>query len=245
MKFEKISESQIKCTLNKKDLSDREIKISEFAYGSEKARELFGELMNKAYYELGFEVEDMPLMIEAIPISKDSIVLIVTKVESPDELDTRFSNFTPYTGVGEEDDDDEDDFEDELFANYVKNMSSGEGGSLGTELADAFLKGAETDNGLLRRVYSFDSIDVCAEFSHAVSRIFHGESTLYKNSVSGRYYLTINLTGHRLEACNSICNTASDFAQAENFKPAACEYYKEHFEVVIYKNAIDILDKYY
>ncbi len=32
----------------------------------------------------------IPLMIEAIPISMDSIVLIITKVEDPDELDTRF-----------------------------------------------------------------------------------------------------------------------------------------------------------
>ena len=34
-------------------------------------------------------------MIEAIPITADSIVLIITKVEDPEELDTRFSRFTP------------------------------------------------------------------------------------------------------------------------------------------------------
>ena len=34
-------------------------------------------------------------MIEAIPSSSDSITLIITKVEDPEELDTRFSKFTP------------------------------------------------------------------------------------------------------------------------------------------------------
>lgn len=34
-------------------------------------------------------------MIEAIPTSSDSIVLIITKVEDPEELDTRFSKFAP------------------------------------------------------------------------------------------------------------------------------------------------------
>ena len=34
-------------------------------------------------------------MIESIPASSDSIVLIITKVEDPDELDTRFSKFAP------------------------------------------------------------------------------------------------------------------------------------------------------
>ncbi len=36
-------------------------------------------------------------MIEAIPITMDSIVLIITKVEDPDELDTRFSKFAAGT----------------------------------------------------------------------------------------------------------------------------------------------------
>lgn len=38
--------------------------------------------------------EDIPLMIEAIPVSADCIVLIVTKVDDPEELDTRFSKFS-------------------------------------------------------------------------------------------------------------------------------------------------------
>lgn len=51
-------------------------------------------MMQQASYELGFEAEDIPLMIEAIPISEDCIILTVTKVENPDELDTRFSKFS-------------------------------------------------------------------------------------------------------------------------------------------------------
>ena len=35
-------------------------------------------------------------MIEAIPVNLDSVILIVTKVEDPEELDTRFSKFSPY-----------------------------------------------------------------------------------------------------------------------------------------------------
>ena len=41
MKIEKISDNQIRCTLNKTDLASREIKISELAYGTEKAKSLF------------------------------------------------------------------------------------------------------------------------------------------------------------------------------------------------------------
>ena len=64
--------------------------------------------MQQASFELGFEAEDTPLMIEAIPISAECIVLIVTKVDNPEELDTRFSRFSP----SDSDDDDSFDFDD-------------------------------------------------------------------------------------------------------------------------------------
>lgn len=95
MKIEKISDNQIRCTLSKEDLIDRELRISELAYGTEKAKALFRDMMQQASYEFGFEADDIPLMIEAIPISTECLILVITKVEDPDELDTRFSKFSP------------------------------------------------------------------------------------------------------------------------------------------------------
>ena len=94
MKLEKLSDTQIRCTLSKEDLTQRQLHLSELAYGSEKAKELFRDMMQQASVELGFEADNIPLMIEAIPISSDCLVLVVTKVEDPDELDTRFSRFS-------------------------------------------------------------------------------------------------------------------------------------------------------
>ncbi|MFR9147754.1 MAG: adaptor protein MecA, partial [Mediterraneibacter sp.] len=98
MKIEKINDNQIRCTLTKADLEDRQIRLSELAYGTEKAKDLFRDMMQQANYEFGFEADNIPLMIEAIPVSADSIILIITKVEDPEELDTRFSKFTPFGG---------------------------------------------------------------------------------------------------------------------------------------------------
>ncbi|MDD7210627.1 MAG: adaptor protein MecA [Lachnospiraceae bacterium] len=94
MKLEKINDNQIRCTLSKADLAQRQLHLSELAYGSEKAKKLFRDMMQQAALELGFEAENIPLMIEAIPVSSDCLVLVVTKVEDPDELDTRFSRFS-------------------------------------------------------------------------------------------------------------------------------------------------------
>ena len=41
MKIEKISDNQIRCTLTRADLADRQLQLSELAYGTEKAKSLF------------------------------------------------------------------------------------------------------------------------------------------------------------------------------------------------------------
>ena len=114
MKLEKLSDTQIRCTLSKEDLSQRQLHLSELAYGSEKAKELFRDMMQQASIELGFEADNIPLMIEAIPISNDCLVLVVTKVEDPDELDTRFSRFSKIN-MDDSFDEDFSDIDDTVF----------------------------------------------------------------------------------------------------------------------------------
>ena len=115
MKLERLSENQIRCTLNKADLADRELMLNELAYGTDKAKELFRDMMEQAADELGFEANDIPLMIEAIPISPDCLILIITKVEDPEELDTRFSRFSKYTDIEIDDDDESFTENDDLY----------------------------------------------------------------------------------------------------------------------------------
>ena len=57
MKIEKVNENQIRCTLTREDLASRELKISELAYGTEKAKSLFRDMMQQAQIQFGFEAE--------------------------------------------------------------------------------------------------------------------------------------------------------------------------------------------
>ena len=113
MKLEKLNDNQIRCTLSRADLDKRHLRLSELAYGSAKARALFRDLIRQASDELGFEADNIPLMIEAIPVSSDCLVLVVTKVEDPDELDTRFSRFSTLSEELPDEDDYNTGFTDE------------------------------------------------------------------------------------------------------------------------------------
>ena len=94
MKIERIDDNSIRCTLTSLDLSSRNINLRDMTYGSEAAKRLFTEMMQKAQNEVGFTADSGPLMIEAVPLQGGSIQLVISKVDDPEELDTRFSKFT-------------------------------------------------------------------------------------------------------------------------------------------------------
>ena len=102
MKIEKINDRQIRCILTKEDLEDRKIRLSELVYGGEKARGLFRDMLMKAADELGFDYNNNPLMVEAVPTGHEQLVLIITRVDDPEELDTRFSRFSADPSGGKE-----------------------------------------------------------------------------------------------------------------------------------------------
>ena len=102
MKIEKINDRQIRCILTKEDLEDRKIRLSELVYGGEKARGLFRDMLIKAAEELGFDYNNNPLMVEAVPTGQEQLVLIITRVDDPEELDTRFSRFSADPSGGKE-----------------------------------------------------------------------------------------------------------------------------------------------
>ena len=97
MKIEKINEKSNPLYINPRR-SRKAIRLisKSWLMVSEKAKKLFRDMMQQAQIQFGFEADNIPLMIEAIPVNLDSVILIVTKVEDPEELDTRFSKFSPY-----------------------------------------------------------------------------------------------------------------------------------------------------
>jgi adapter protein MecA 1/2 len=80
MRIEKISDTQVKFILTNSDLEERNIKMTELAYGSEKTHRLFQEMMRQAHSECNFESDNTPLMVEAMPVGKSHVVIVVTKI---------------------------------------------------------------------------------------------------------------------------------------------------------------------
>jgi adapter protein MecA 1/2 len=174
MKLEKLSDTQIRCTLSKEDLSQRQLHLSELAYGSEKAKELFRDMMQQASIELGFEADNIPLMIEAIPISNDCLVLVVTKVEDPDELDTRFSRFSKINVDNSFDEDfsdiDDTDFEEMDFLDDEDDIDMDDEPLPFSPSSDFDNADSDASTSSKERSAIDDALDLIAPFTQAIAQ---------------------------------------------------------------------------
>ncbi len=260
MKIEKVNDNQIRCTLTREDLADRQLKISELAYGTEKAKSLFREMMQQASYEFGFEAEDIPLMIEAIPISQDSIILIITKVECPEELDTRFSKFSE---VSEEYDDFISDSSnsaisegaDDILDLFGKVQKASD--SSGKEKNFVPLKEAITRNSKkkdenkedntpvvpvdISKLFMFHKLDTISELSYILSGVYDDYNTLYKKPHASNYFLIVRKGHHTPEEFNKVCNILSEYSHQEKYYPATEAHMNEHYDVLISGHALQTL----
>lgn len=174
MKLEKLSDTQIRCTLSKEDLSQRQLHLSELAYGSEKAKKLFRDMMQQASIELGFEADNIPLMIEAIPISNDCLVLVVTKVEDPDELDTRFSRFSKINMDDSFDEDfsdiDDTDFEEMDFLDDEDDIDMDDEPLPFSPSSDFDNADSDASTSSKERSAIDDALDLIAPFTQAIAQ---------------------------------------------------------------------------
>lgn len=244
MKIEKINDNQIRCTLTKEDLEQHQIRLSELAYGSEKAKQLFRDMMQQAQIQFGFEADNIPLMIEAIPVNMESVILIITKVEDPEELDTRFSKFAPFKN--NKDMSDNTPFESaasvlDLIQNMMKSAApknteeKEEAPSAETAAEEASAPSID-----LIRLYRFQKLDDVIAASRALNGFFQGSNTLYKEGVDFPYQLVLHQSNTNAEDYNKICNILSEYSNGKTFSSSGEAHLKEHAELIS-ENALQIL----
>ncbi len=241
MKIEKLNDNQIRCTLTKEDLASRQLKISELAYGTEKAKDLFRDMMRQANFEFGFEAEDIPLMIEAVPMNAESIVLIVTKVEDPEELDTRFSRFAP--SVMEDNEDEDVDIESastEMLDLFRKIQESRK--PLGTDsTTDAPEGTSQEDTSKRTRVFVLNSLQQVMSAAEVTAPHYEGMSVLYKDEAAGTYLLVLTQGNASQEAFDRTCNIISEYGSPKRTMPVGVAFLQEHYDALIAENALQAL----
>ena len=225
MKIEKLSDTQIQVTLNHSDLTDRNLKISELAYGSKKAQALFKDMMARAYEDFGFETDNVPLMIEAVPLSADSIMIVVTKVEDPSQIEQTLE------AIGER-----------PTHRTFKEPEEDRLTDLALMGSEAIEQAKETKSKVTSITYLFNDFDNVCMAAHRIQPMFAGDNSLYK--FNQKYYLILEKNKKANMNSDALVGVLDEFGSKFPSSDLNEEFLKEHGKLLIQTHAIDVLARY-
>ena len=220
MRVYKLDTNTVKITLDKVDLAERSLDIKDMVYGNEKTANFFAEMLTTA--------SDMIAIKPGTPVAVEE--LTITKIDSPDELDSRFSKFSPLKG--EEGtpsfyaalDHAFDRLKEELKMSAVKGMK---------DINTTKTLDIKNTNDIVC-ITEFDDLDKVSEACKNIS-FYDYVSTLYKNEKMNKYYLVLSLKGERPKELEAefvkVCNTLAEYGTRINANSLSEAYYNEHHNI--------------
>ncbi len=213
MKIERISENQLKLTLTKDDLVERDIRPEDLITPSEKTQKLFRDIMEQALDEADFISENTPLMVEAVPSGTDSIMIIVTKVSGKDKN----------AKIGAD------------ALSQAQDLHRWKKKPIDT------LEHTEAEKSDLL-IYSFPELDDVIRVSLRLAEHFRGESSVYKNE-NKYFLILQGDTYIAEESAAKLELILKEYGQKHISTPLAKYYLLEHGEAMIAEQAVKTLAK--
>ena len=206
-------------------------------------------MMQQAASQVGFEADNIPLMIEAIPMSEGSIVLVVTKVENPEELDTRFSGFAPSLTASEGISGSLPGSFEQLLHSITSSRPEGNESTV-PAASSSHAPSAEVKDALEKfriyaacnRLYSFDSMDSLLKAAARICSAYTGESILLKSS---NYLLLLKMKDiEEVRKMQPILAAVSEYSVLLPVTYAREQYLEEHGHILIPSGAIGQLARF-
>lgn len=216
MNIEKLNDNQIKATLYQSDLDKWNIHISDLASGSPQAKEVLKEMIEKASAELDFHIDNVPLVVEAVPVSREKLVLVVTKVEAPEDLLSKVPLLNDLLNIDIEIDDDK-------LAPPAQNHKDAEEAPCSC------------------RLYYFSQLDDAIKMASCIHHLFDGSSSMYKDKDSGEFYLVLERKGTDSLDFDEVCAVASEYGHHMKATDYTRAFFDEHFRCIFAEQAIERL----
>ena len=213
MKIERISENQLKLTLTKDDLKERDIKLEDLISPSEKTQKLFRDIMEQALDEEDFVSENTPLMVEAVPMGTEGIMIIVTKVNNKDKKGNTAADLLQQ-------------------AQETRRWKK--------KPLDTLEHAEEKNSDIL--IYSFPELDDVIRVSLRLDGGFKGGSSVYKND-GKYFLVLQGDTYTAEESSDELELVLKEYGQKHVSTPLAKYYLLEHGEAIIADKAVKALAK--
>lgn len=268
MIYKKINNFQIKCILEEEDFASRNININDLRYGSKQTENLFMEIITDAHKKFGFNENNLPVSIEAIPLINNRLEIILTVVDEPEELDSRFSRFTPDPATTSNDfftKNAHSDNIDDLFNFFNKiNNTNLKSDTANPKPDNSIFSYEKYISSFTDEIYSvknntsdhiifkFDSIDKIiglsdflndfnSDYTSNTVNFMDVVNSLYKNN--NDFYLICDRSFYNTDDFVNWCNIVCEYGTPVSSKGLTEEYIIEHSELLLKENALQQLSR--
>ncbi len=226
MKFEKMDNGSLRCTLTQEDLEEHGIGLDDFFSNTPNAREFLEHLIQVAEEEVGFKTNSNMMSIQAAIMSEDEIVLTfsesqVSNAEILEHIRNMFGSSAAKEALKEK-----QDVKDDILKEAGKRQ-----------------KEEESDPEGYAYLLTFHSLDSVRKFCQVLPGNSKGKSRLYFLEKTGKYFLWADLNQSTRKYVYEFVAASMEYAKAIEKDSPRSNFLEEHANVILKNRALETLAK--
>ncbi len=226
MKFEKMENGSLRCTLTQDDLEQNGIELDDFFANTPNAREFLEKLIRIAEDEVGFKATGNMMSIQAAIMSEDEIVLTFSESQmSSAEILEHIRNMFG-SSAARESATPRPDVKDDILK---------EAGSQGKD------ERIEGDREGYAYLLTFSSFDRVRKFCQVLPDNPSAKSRLYYLDRTKQYFLRVDLNQSTRGYVYEFVAASMEYAKAIEKDSMRSNFLEEHADVIVKERALDTL----
>lgn len=231
MKFEKMDNGTLRCTLTQEDLEQNGIELEDFFSNTKNARDFLEKLIRIAEDEVGFQPSGNMMSIQAAIMSEDEIVLTfsesqVNGSEIIEHLRNMFGSSKALEQQAEK-----DDVKDDIFKELNQSIEAEK---------EAKIEGDLEGYTYLLTFVSFANVRkfcrILPENQDAVSRLYYLDK-------KKQYFLWADLNNSTRKYVYEFVAASMEYAKSIEKDSVRSSYLEEHGDVIVREQALETLAK--
>lgn len=250
MEFQRIGKNTVQCHMTMEEMSEYGLAIEDLFTNQDKSRDFLEQLVERAEEEIGYQVQGSMVSMQLMRMPDDS--LVITFSDKGEEGIMGMLNHIQnlVDTIGEESTESLIDEMAEEAGASQEGMSVSEFIQDLQERVDQHKARMEKDtHGKKKspntaRLFCFPSLSAVEDFAATLRMEKNIPSRLYKDEAEGNWYLFIKKGKLRLEEYQTLCQRITEYAGSMMDRPYAEQFCKEHYRLVIGKQALKTLREY-
>lgn len=225
MKFEKMENGTLRCTLNKEDLDANGVGLEDFFTNSKNAREFLEKVIHIAEDEVGFQANGNMMSIQASIMSENEIILTFSENQvSGSEI---FEHIKNMFGASESKENIPSlpDVREDIFK----------------EISDKNKEKISGDMEGYAYMLTFVSFNGVRNFCRVLPKNHDAESRLYYLDKKKQYFLWADLNNSTRKYVYEFVAASMEYAKSIEKESAYKNYLEEHGKVIIKEQALEAL----